>query len=94
MSSHSDTTFLINRPKTSGLFDEEWYLNTHPDVVYSGLSAIEHYLRIGAWLGREPSPDFDTGLYLSQNPEIECQGHSSFCSFNRQGRPPGRGSDK
>ncbi len=74
----SDRSRLIDRIKASGLFDEEWYLQTYPDVACSGIGAIEHYLRIGAWLGREPNPDFDTKLYLRKNPEIDGSGILPF----------------
>ena len=60
MKTPTDIQSLVERIKTSGQFDEEWYLKTYPDVARSGLGAIEHFLRFGAWLGREPSPDFDT----------------------------------
>ena len=71
MGSLSDKMALIERIRISGRFNEEWYLRTYPDVALSGLGAIEHYLRVGAWLGREPAPDFDTNLYLHENPEID-----------------------
>jgi len=70
MTKYSANSALINRIKASGLFDEAWYLETYPDVTVSGLGAVEHYLRIGAWLGREPGPDFNTRQYLRENPEI------------------------
>ena len=34
--------------KSSGLFDEAWYLEQYPDVRKLGMSPIEHYL----WIGR------------------------------------------
>jgi hypothetical protein len=40
----------------SGLFDEVWYRNTYGDVP-AGVDAIEHYVRVGAKLGRKPAPD-------------------------------------
>ena len=70
MTNRLDNSALINRIKASGLFDEVWYLENYPDVEVSGLGAVEHYLRIGAWLGREPAADFNTGQYLRENPEI------------------------
>lgn len=70
MTDSSDQSALVERIKTSGLFDEKWYLKTYPDVASSGLDAVEHYVRIGAWLGREPNLAFDTNLYLRQHSEI------------------------
>lgn len=70
MMKKADLVRLVDRIKASNRFDERWYLSAYPDVPYSNLEPIEHYLRIGAWLGREPSPDFDTDQYLRQNPEV------------------------
>jgi hypothetical protein len=52
--------------RDSGLFDESWYRRTYPDVEQSCLSAIEHYLAIGAREGRNPGPLFDTAYYARQ----------------------------
>lgn len=56
--------------KTSGLFDSTWYLDEYPDVASLGLDPVEHYLRLGAQLLRNPSRKFDTGQYLKSNPEV------------------------
>ncbi|MFK7940773.1 MAG: CDP-glycerol glycerophosphotransferase family protein [Roseovarius sp.] len=71
MSTHTHISALVDRIRLSGLFDEDWYLHTYPDVAQSGLGAIEHFLRFGAWLGREPSPDFDTRQYMRENPDVD-----------------------
>lgn len=52
--------------RASGLFDVDWYLATYPDVAASGLDPIDHYLRIGAALGYNPNPLFDTNYYARQ----------------------------
>ena len=62
---------LIATIKKSGEFDEKWYAKSYPDVAHSGLEPIEHFLRYGAWLGREPSPVFDTNQYLLETPDID-----------------------
>lgn len=36
----------------SGLFDDHWYTTRYPDVARSGMSPADHYVRIGASLGR------------------------------------------
>ena len=38
----------------SGRFDPEWYVQAYPDVAMIGMSPAEHYLWIGARLGRPP----------------------------------------
>jgi len=52
--------------RNSGLFDVDFYRARYPDVVESGLDPVDHYLRIGAAKGYDPSPLFDTGYYARQ----------------------------
>ncbi len=50
----------------SGLFDPQWYSSEYPDVSYSGLEPLDHFLRIGIKLGRNPCGLFDRQFYLAQ----------------------------
>ena len=50
----------------SGLFDPKWYSSEYHDVSYSGLEPLEHFLRIGLNLGRNPCRLFDRKYYLCQ----------------------------
>ena len=50
----------------SGLFDTDWYRQRYPDATASGIDPVEHYLTIGAALGYDPSPLFQTGYYARQ----------------------------
>jgi hypothetical protein len=52
--------------RNSGLFDADFYRARYPDVATSGLDPVDHYLRIGAARGYDPSPLFDTGYYARQ----------------------------
>ncbi len=52
--------------RNSGLFDADFYRARYPDVATSGLDPIDHYLRVGAAKGYDPSPLFDTGYYARQ----------------------------
>ena len=52
--------------RNSGLFDGDWYRATYPDAATSGLDPVDHYVRIGAALGHNPYPLFDTGYYARQ----------------------------
>lgn len=47
--------------RASGAFDPEWYLETYPDVRQSNLEPAEHYLWIGARLGRRGSATMPCG---------------------------------
>ncbi|SFL48796.1 glycosyltransferase family 2 protein [Methylobacterium pseudosasicola] len=42
----------------SGLFDHIWYATRYPDVGLTDLSPLEHYVKYGARLGRQPRADF------------------------------------
>ena len=42
----------------SGLFDHTWYAARYPDVGLTDLSPLEHYVKYGARLGRQPRADF------------------------------------
>jgi len=61
--------------RKSELFDESWYLEQYPDVAMLGLDPLEHYLWIGAKLGRRPSPSWEKFIaeWLDQlNIAIKC----------------------
>ena len=46
----------IRRLARSRAFDAAWYSRAYPDVAASGLDPAEHYLWLGARLGRSPLP--------------------------------------
>lgn len=46
----------VSRLRQSGTFDAEWYLETYPDVAQCGMDPAEHFLWLGARLGRRPGP--------------------------------------
>lgn len=50
--SHADIASL----DSSGTFDGQWYAQEYPDVAASGLEPAEHFLWIGARLGRRRMP--------------------------------------
>lgn len=56
------------------LFNEQWYLEKHPDVleaVQNGLiTAREHFEQFGKYEGRTPGPLFDPKHYLAGNPDV------------------------
>ena len=80
----------IEQLSQSGLVEEAWYLSSFPDVAALGLGAIEHYLRIGARLGRNPGPAFDTAYYLAENPDVATAGVNPLLHYVRYGRKEGR----
>jgi glycosyltransferase involved in cell wall biosynthesis len=53
----------------SGLFDEDWYIRSYPDVPAKGMRAIAHWSIFGWRACRNPNPLFDTAWYLERYPE-------------------------
>ena len=49
-----------------GLFDEDYYLSTYPDVASAGIQPLLHYVGFGDWEGRSPNPAFNPNFYRSQ----------------------------
>lgn len=52
------------------LIDLDWYVQRYPDVAGSGLSPLEHFLRIGLPENRSPHYLFDASYYYRQNPDV------------------------
>jgi hypothetical protein len=76
--------------KSSGLFDESWYLDTYQDVATEGSDPIEHYLRFGAAEGRNPSRQFDTKFYLKTSHDVAEAGLNPLVHFIKFGKAEGR----
>lgn len=74
----------------SRLFDAEWYVREYPDVAKSGLSPVEHYLRIGSVLGRSPGPEFDAAWYLSKYPDVAAAAVDPLLHYLDHGQHEGR----
>ena len=49
--------------RATELLDADWYQRRYPDVVGSGLTAVEHFARHGFFEGRDPNPLFNTDWY-------------------------------
>jgi GT2 family glycosyltransferase len=50
----------------SGLFDDQFYMRSYPQVVEAGRSPLMHFVISGARKGRQPHPLFDVQWYLEQ----------------------------
>lgn len=74
----------------SQLFDEQWYLNTYPQVVGSGMSPATHFVREGVWEGLNPSADFDTLWYYGRYPDVMDAGMNALVHYVIAGRSEGR----
>lgn len=73
----------------SGQFHSRWYSAVYQDRKGSGLSAAEHYLRIGAILGRNPRAGFDRAHYLATYPEVAARGMEPAIHYAQEGRALG-----
>lgn len=80
----------IDLIKASGLFDAEWYRNRYPDVALLSIDPVRHYLKLGALLHRDPSPNFSTLGYLQAYPDVESSGLNPLYHYVKQGRQEGR----
>ncbi len=80
----------IEAIRTSGLFDADWYLRTYPDVKALGMDPIEHYLWLGARLGRDPSEIFNSRRYLDLNEDVAAAGIDPLLHYVKFGLKEGR----
>jgi glycosyltransferase involved in cell wall biosynthesis len=79
----------IEQLKTSGCFDQEWYVSQYPDVLRLRLDAAEHFLRIGVNLGRNPSPSVSNAEYRERfgDHATPSKGGPSFAAAPSPGAP-------
>lgn len=80
----------VARVEKSDLFDASWYRETYPDIAASSLSAAEHFVRAGAYEGRNPGPKFDSIKYHMANPEVAAQKLPALVHYLRHGQAEGR----
>ncbi|MBN2322087.1 MAG: hypothetical protein JXR49_23630 [Acidobacteria bacterium] len=79
-----------NLIRSSGFFDEAWYLAQYPDVKKNGADPVEHYLRYGTAKGYNPSSGFHTRNYLEENPDVAKAGLNPLVHYIQYGRAEGR----
>lgn len=71
-------------------FDKAFYRKTYPDSLKTGLSEIEHYIRIGAGRGYDPAADFSTRFYLATYPDVVRAKANPLLHYVETGRTQGR----
>ncbi|MFM5068531.1 glycosyltransferase [Aeromonas veronii] len=81
---------LIKEIQNSGLFDADWYLKQYPDVTRSNLSPIEHYIKYGYRLNRQPSATFNAARYLEYYPDVAASKLNPLVHYIKYGRNEGR----
>jgi len=70
----------------SGLFDENYYKQQYPDVANSTIDLIEHYLKFGAYEGRNPSANFNSLFYLNTYADVRTSGVNPLWHFIAYGQ--------
>jgi glycosyltransferase involved in cell wall biosynthesis len=75
---------------TSGLFANEWYLETNPDLVAAGANPVQHFLEHGWREGRLPNPYFDTVWYLKKYADVATSGMNPLIHYWRYGERENR----
>lgn len=85
-----ECAYLSEALSGTGLFDPKWYSATYPDVALSGLDPLEHFLRYGRVMGRNPGPGFDRAVYVARNPDVERSGFDPLVHYLKHGIAEGR----
>lgn len=67
------------------LFDSNYYLSRNPDVASKGVNPLVHFIRWGAYEGRNPHPLFDVSYYLKRYPDVAKAGINPLLHFVRHG---------
>jgi glycosyltransferase involved in cell wall biosynthesis len=68
------------------MFDTQWYLEQYRDVAGLGIDPIVHYLWIGAYMGRDPSPRFSTSGYLLTHKDVAAAGINPLVHYAGTGQ--------
>lgn len=76
--------------KKSGLFDEEFYINSCPDIKKYGWDCYDHYVHIGVYQNYNPNNHFDSKWYLENYPDVKEQKINPFLHYILWGKDEGR----
>ena len=74
----------------SGLFDQDWYVRSFPDASLLDIGPLEHFVRFGLLLKRDPGPGFDTHHYMDTYPDVTAAGMHALVHYIRFGKGEGR----
>ena len=76
--------------RSSGLFDQAWYLENNPDVAQAMIDPIVHYVNHGGFEGLDPGPKFSSQEYLNANEDVKKAGVNPLVHYLKYGRAEGR----
>jgi hypothetical protein len=72
--------------RNSSLFDPNFYVFSNPNIEYSGVDPAVHYLFLGGFEGKDPSPRFSTNAYLKINTDVAADGINALLHYELYGR--------
>lgn len=81
---------LAKEIEQSGLFDQGWYGKAFPDAAMMGMDPLQHFVRFGLLLDRDPGPLFDTAHYKDTYPDVVAAGMQPLVHYLRHGKAEGR----
>ena len=73
----------------SPLFDADWYRQRYL-AGDGGVDAARHYTALGAFLGHDPGPEFDTCAYCRANEDVAQAGVAALAHYELFGRGESR----
>lgn len=76
--------------KGLGLFDEDFYAASYPDVIAVGADPFEHFFLYGYREGRKPNPIFDPIWYVTTYPDVQDAEAHPFLHYATIGERDGR----
>ena len=91
--SSSEAVNLKNRLKTTGIFDEEWYISTYPEVAKRRKwrsEPIEHFFEKASKGGYWPGVWFNPEWYLQYNEDVKRSGVNPLIHYLYHGKGEGR----
>ena len=71
-------------------FDDAFYRATNPDIDFTRISPLIHFIRTGWREGRDPCSSFSVGAYLQANPDVIRTGMNPFVHYHKFGASEGR----
>lgn len=80
--------------KSSGLFDEDFYLDLYPDIRASDADPLLHYCTRGWREKRNPNEEFNTSYYLRTYKDVQDLGINPFAHWIVSGIHEGRKINK
>ena len=77
---------MIKCIRDSQEFDEEYYLQSNPDVAGLKIDPLVHYCKTGWKEGRNPNQKFNTNIYIEKHPEVITQDICPLYHWIQQGK--------